>query len=57
MDLKTMDLKELKSMVYDQMAQIEACQANIRALNQEIATRQPDAPVIKDKKEETKKKE
>jgi hypothetical protein len=38
MDLtKITDVKELKSLAYDQMAQLEVTQNNLRALNQRIA--------------------
>jgi len=38
MDLtKITDVKELKSLAYDQMAQLEQTQANLRMLNQRIA--------------------
>jgi prefoldin subunit 5 len=38
MDLtKITDVKELKSLAYDQMAQLEATQQNLRMLNQRIA--------------------
>ena len=46
-DLTTIDnLDRLKSMAYDQMAQLEGIQQNLRAINQRIAQlqEQPTAP-------------
>ena len=34
---KEVDIVKLKSMAYDQLAQLEAVQANLRALNERIA--------------------
>ena len=56
MDLKTQDIKTLKSLAYDQLALIESCQNNLKALNQELASRQPNStstPKVKPKREKS----
>jgi len=37
MDLKKMSVTDLKALVYDNMAQIELCQNNMKIINAEIA--------------------
>lgn len=38
MDINTIDdIKELKSLAYDQLAQIEISQSNLRAINERLA--------------------
>lgn len=44
---KITDVKELKSLAYDQMAQLEATQQNLRMLNQRIAELSQNAEVAK----------
>ena len=39
MDLAKNTVTELKAMVYDQMAASQACQSNIRAIENELAKR------------------
>ena len=39
MDIKTLTIEQLKSMVYDQLVTVETAQSNIKLLNQEIANR------------------
>jgi len=39
LDIRKLNVTELKSLAYDEMARLEICQANLRALNQEIAKR------------------
>lgn len=37
MNLKEMDVKDLKALAYDQLATMEACQNNLKLINAEIA--------------------
>ena len=43
MDVKNMDVKELKARVYDLMVAVEHCQAEIRQINREIENEQSKA--------------
>lgn len=46
MNIKDLDIKELKALAYDHLANIEQSQASLRMLNQEIASRKESpAPV------------
>ena len=48
MDLqKITDIKELKSLAYDQMVQLEQTQQNLRILNARIGELQTNAEVVK----------
>ena len=40
MDIKTMTIVELKSLAYDQLAQLEQTQNNLKLINQEIINKQ-----------------
>ena len=51
--IKEIDVVTLKSLAYDNLAQIEQCQANIKAINEELQSRQ--AVETKDTKSDTKK--
>ena len=42
-NIETMSVVELKALCFDQLAQIEQCQLNVRALNQKIAEKQKQA--------------
>lgn len=42
--IKEFSVIELKATAYDNLAQIESCQANIRAINQELSSRK-ETPV------------
>lgn len=47
---KITDVKELKSLAYDNLAQLEAIQSNLRALNSRIAELSQEKPVeVKEK--------
>lgn len=50
MDIKTDSIESLKSAAYDQLAQMEYIQRNLKILNEEIALRQVE--VIKENKVE-----
>lgn len=39
LDITKLSVTELKSLAYDEMARLEICQTNLRAINQEIAKR------------------
>jgi len=39
MDIKTLPLKELKALAYDQLVQLEQFQTNLKIINAEIAER------------------
>lgn len=38
-DIKKLSVIELKALAYDELAKLEVCQLNIRALNQELSLR------------------
>ena len=44
--IKDFTVVELKSMAYDALATIEQAQANIKAINQELAERAKETPVV-----------
>lgn len=50
-DIKQLDVKELKVMAYDTIANIEQYQRNLKALNDEIFTRQQQQAMMPEKKE------
>ncbi len=49
MDITKMDLKELKVLAYDNLAQIQACQDNLKAINHEISKKRLPVNVEVDK--------
>ena len=56
MDITQMSDTDLKALAYDQMAQIELSQANLRAINGELEKRRQPAEEAKPTEEPTKKK-
>ncbi len=46
-ELKDMEVVEIKSLVHDNLVQIEQCQANIKALNEELNKRRQVPPTQK----------
>jgi hypothetical protein len=46
-DITTLSVIELKAMVYDEMIIVERAQANIQALNQEIAKKSETMKIAK----------
>jgi hypothetical protein len=56
MNIKQMSITELKALAYDQLAQIEMNQANLRAINAEITKRnQQEQPAAQSTEEPTNK--
>ena len=47
---KITDVKELKSLAYDNLAQLEVTQTNLRALNERIAQLSKENEVVEAKK-------
>lgn len=55
MNIKTMNVQELKALAYDFLAQKEQAEANLRTVNQEIALKikeQKEFPLAEEKKVE-----
>ena len=52
MDIKKLDIDKLKSLAYDEIQKLETAQRNLRAINQEIASRQ--GRVVKNDEEKPK---
>ena len=50
MDITKKSVEELKALAYDQMAMLEQTQANLQAINAEIARKTQEAEEVKDNK-------